>query len=134
MRSQAMHTRVKEPRVAEHCRACGRRMTPRRRWGEGVERVSYCSDACRRRRVRAVDRALERKILALLGERARGATICPSEAARGVDALAWRDLMEPARCAARRLANAGEVSILQRGRRVDPSDFRGPIRIQRVDG
>jgi hypothetical protein len=39
--------------------------------------------------------------------------------------------MEPARCAARRLVEAGEVEITQRGVVVDPSSARGPIRIRR---
>ena len=66
------------------------------------------------------------------GARARTATICPSEAARRVDPENWRDLMEPARMAARRLVAAGEVQIVQGGRVVDPSTAKGPIRIRRA--
>jgi hypothetical protein len=44
----------------------------------------------------------------------------------------WRELMEPARAAARRLVAAGEVVITQGGAVVDPSTARGPIRIRRV--
>jgi len=40
--------------------------------------------------------------------------------------------MEPARQAARRLVDAGEVEITQRGAVVDPATARGPIRIRRV--
>lgn len=59
-------------------------------------------------------------------------SICPSEAARAVDAEHWRDLMGPAREAARQLARAGEVEITQRGAVLDPDgDWRGPIRIRR---
>lgn len=67
----------------------------------------------------------------LLDRRARGATICPSEAARAVDPDGWRDLMEPARAAARRLVVAGAVEITQGGTVVDPSTARGPIRVRR---
>lgn len=81
--------------------------------------------------MRPEDRELERVILALLDERAAGATICPSEAARALGDD-WRDRMEPARSAARRLVAAGEVEITQRGRVVDPSTAKGPIRIRRV--
>ncbi|MEM7532908.1 MAG: DUF3253 domain-containing protein [Chloroflexota bacterium] len=35
-------------------------------------------------------------MLDLLGRRAGGATICPSEAAKAVDPDAWRELMESA--------------------------------------
>lgn len=80
----------------------------------------------------AVDRDLERSIVELLERRARGATICPSEAAKAVGGDDWRDLMEPARRAARRLVVAGEVEITQRGVVVDPSTAKGPIRIRLV--
>ncbi|MFM1965775.1 MAG: hypothetical protein RL134_1500, partial [Actinomycetota bacterium] len=69
-------------------------------------------------------------ILDLLGS--RDGTICPSEAARAVDPEGWRDLMEPARQAARRLVAAGDVEITQGGHVVDPSTAKGPIRIRRV--
>jgi hypothetical protein len=96
--------------------------------------VRHCSAACRRRGLRAVDEQLEAALLALLGRRARGATVCPSEAARAVAGDAadeeWRALMEPARMAARRLVARGEVEILQGGRVVDPSTAKGPIRVR----
>lgn len=99
--------------------------------------MRYCSASCRKHGVTAVDAQLEQTILELLDSRARSATICPSDAARIVGASAanpdgWRDLMEPARRAARRLVNAGDVVITQGGRIVDPSTAKGPIRIRRV--
>lgn len=81
---------------------------------------------------RPVDTELESAITGLLDRRRVGATICPSEAARAVDPDGWRDLMEPARTAARRLVDAGRVEIVQSGRVVDPSTAKGPIRIRRV--
>jgi hypothetical protein len=78
------------------------------------------------------DRQLEESIIGLLAQRAATATICPSEAARAVGGDGWRDLMEPARRAARRLVVGGSVEIVQGGRVVDPSTARGPIRIRRV--
>jgi len=95
------------------------------------DEVRWCSDACRRRGVRPVDRALEVAIGALLDDRPRDATICPSEAARQVDPDRWRDLMEPARRAARRMVAAGTLEIVQDGRVVDPSRAKGPIRLRR---
>lgn len=117
------------------CWSCGRTMTWRRAWARDWEQVRYCSQTCRRRRIRPVDRALETAILELLHARAAGATICPSEAARRVatdrgDAEDWRELMEPARRAARRLVADRRVTITQRGRSVDPSRAKGPIRIR----
>lgn len=83
------------------------------------------------KRISTIDRRIEARILDLLANRARGASICPSEAARSIaEGDAWRQLMEPARRAARRLAHAGHVEITQNGRVVDPGDFRGPIRIR----
>ena len=79
-----------------------------------------------------VDRRLERSILALLEKRSGTSTICPSDAARDVDGEGWRDLMEPARQAARRLVAAGEVVVTQGGEVVDPATARGPIRIRRA--
>lgn len=67
----------------------------------------------------------------LLDARRAEATICPSEAARRVDPDGWRDSMDRTRQAARRLVAAGRVEIVQRGRVVDPSTARGPIRIRR---
>lgn len=117
------------------CRSCGRVMTWRKAWARTWDEVRYCSDGCRRRRVSGVDRALEEAIRRLLAERPRDATICPSEAARAVGGpheADWRELMEPARRAARRLAAEGEVEFTQAGRPVDPSSARGPVRLRLV--
>lgn len=124
------------------CASCGRTITWRKAWARDWEQVRYCSDACRKRKIRTVDHELEAAILALLAARARSASICPSDAARAVaDAQlggdgdpeqAWRGLMEPARRAARRLVARGQVQIIQQGRVVDPSSVKGPIRIRRA--
>jgi hypothetical protein len=79
-----------------------------------------------------MDRALESAIIELLSRRATGKTICPSEAARLLDPENWEELMEPARGAARRLAAQGEIVITQRGKVIEPSTTKGPIRLRRV--
>lgn len=107
-------------------------MTWRKSWEKNWDDVKYCSDACRKRKVTSEDAALEESILGLLAQRKAGATICPSEAARLVGGDDWRELMEPARRAARRLVNDGEVEITQQGKVVDPSTAKGPIRIRKV--
>ncbi|MFY0408288.1 DUF3253 domain-containing protein [Solicola sp. PLA-1-18] len=114
------------------CASCGRTIEWRKKWERDWDQVRYCSDGCRRRGVSSKDEELERTILTLLDARARDATICPSEAARAVGGDDWRDLMEPARAAARRLVDRGDVQITQRGQVVDPSTARGPIRIRRT--
>lgn len=120
---------VPEPKT---CASCGRTIEWRRKWARSWDDVKYCSDACRRHKVTDTDRALEASIRSLLDSRKGSATICPSEAAREVGGEDWRDLMEPARRAARRLVAAGEVEITQSGKVVDPSTVKGPIRVRRV--
>jgi hypothetical protein len=118
-------------RVEKICASCGRRITLRRRWKRQWSEVRYCSHACRKRGIRTIDQQLEDAMLGQLNCRRRGASICPSETARAVAGdTDWRQLMEPVRRAARRLANRDLVQILQGGRVVDPSDFRGPIRVR----
>jgi hypothetical protein len=79
-----------------------------------------------------IDQQLEATILGILAARAATSTICPSDAARAVGGEHWRDLMEPARRAARRLVDAGEVVITQGGSVVDPATAKGPIRIRKA--
>jgi len=120
---------------AKTCAACGRRFEWRKKWERDWEHVRYCSKRCRTAGLRPVDQELEAAIESLLDERSAAATICPSEAARrvgGDEAEDWRPLMEPARQAARRLVAAGAVEITQKGRVVDPSTAKGPIRIRRA--
>ncbi|MEQ8850472.1 MAG: DUF2256 and DUF3253 domain-containing protein [Phycisphaerales bacterium] len=112
------------------CARCGRSFGWRRKWADDWDAVRYCSKSCRSRKLSDADRALESAIVELLERRAAGASICPSEAARAVDADGWRGLLEPARMAARRLVAAGRVEITQKGRAVDPDTARGPIRIR----
>lgn len=134
------------------CAICGRAITWRKKWERDWHNVRYCSDNCRRsRRITDTDQQLEHAILNLLNEqRNHTASICPSEAARLVSAAIhetnkelpqnsnrkaepWRELMEPARMAARRLVAEGKVVITQQGRPVDPSTAKGPIRVQLAD-
>lgn len=116
------------------CLCCGRRIVWRKKWERDWESVRYCSEKCRRTRLDETDRALEETIIALLRGRAKGGTICPSEAARAVvgvdDAEAWSGMMERTRMAARRLVASGNVVMMQKGRVVDPSNARGPVRIR----
>ena len=110
------------------CAKCGRHFAWRAKWSKTWKQVRFCSARCRRERLTEVDYALEDAIRSLLKQRG-GKTICPSEAARRVDAERWRALIEPARQASRRLVARGEAEILQRGRRMDPSAAKGPIRV-----
>ncbi len=119
------------------CSVCGRSIEWRAKWARDWAEVRYCSAGCRRRGLRPIDAQLEQSLLDLLERRATSGTVCPSEAARAVagpdaDEQVWRDLMEPARMAARRLVVQGEVEITRGGRVVDPSTAKGPVRVRRI--
>lgn len=74
---------------------------------------------------KSVEQRLTESILELLAARASTSTICPSDAARAVGDDSWRELMEPARAAARKLVAAGEVEITQGGRGGGPGHRQG---------
>jgi uncharacterized protein DUF3253 len=75
------------------------------------------------------DAEIQRTIVALLEARDPGKTICPSDAARALDAN-FRPLMEPVRRVARAMVARGALEITQRGRVVDPEHARGAIRLR----
>jgi hypothetical protein len=122
------------PRADKVCKTCGRAFPWRKQWERDWDIVRYCSDVCRGQKPGARDSELEAAILALLADRGRDKTICPSEAAKlvgGAGSLQdWQPLMEPARAAARRLVTQGRVLVTHKGRVVDPSTAKGPIRIK----
>ncbi len=122
------------PKKQKICESCGRAFEWRKKWEKDWDMVKYCSDACRGNKPGDAAKALEAAILALLAERGRDKTICPSEAAKlvgGKDSRSdWEGLMEPARAAARRLVAAGSIVITQHGQVVDPATAKGPIRLK----
>jgi hypothetical protein len=123
------------PRTAlptKTCLVCGRTISWRKKWARDWNEVKYCSDGCRKRAKSAnsVDANLDQALKSLLAERGASKTVCPSEVARAVGGEGWRDLMEPARAAARRSVARGEAEITQHGQVVDPSTAKGPIRIR----
>lgn len=91
------------------------------------ESVKYCGEKCRRNK-KTLHNDYEAQILALLQRRPSESTICPSEI---LPAELKKDptQMELVRQAARRLVHQNKIRILQKGKEVDPSDFRGPIRL-----
>ncbi len=77
----------------------------------------------------ASDQAIEATVLRLVQERGPGKSICPSEAAKAL-APEWHALMGAVRRVAVRLAQAGRIDILRKGKPVDPVDVRGVIRLR----
>ncbi len=74
------------------------------------------------------ERAVEIAILSLVAERGVGKSIAPSEAAQAL-ALDWQTKLTAVRRAAIRLAEAGMIDILRKGKRVEPGEARGVIRL-----
>lgn len=73
---------------------------------------------------------IEETILALTTARGHERSICPSEAARVLDPVAWQSQMTAVRRAAIRLAEAGRIDILRKGRPIDPATVKGVIRLR----
>ncbi len=67
-------------------------------------------------------------ILSLLEKRSPGKSICPSEVLEG-DCKKDKVLMAEVRKCAIELAHQGIISITQKGKAVDPDNFKGPIRL-----
>ena len=74
-------------------------------------------------------RQIEAEILAQTLARGMDKSICPSEVARGL-AEEWRPLMGFVRQAAVRLAQAGQIEILRKGKPIDPTETHGVIRLR----
>lgn len=78
------------------------------------------------RRVKAAE--IRTTMLALAGERGAARAVDPMEVAvaiAGRDEKIWRKLMKPIKEEAKRLAGAGEIVLLRKGRPADPESLRG---------
>jgi uncharacterized protein DUF3253 len=71
----------------------------------------------------------EAAIRALLAHRGPDKTICPSDVARTIGADQWRSVMPLVREVVSALVESGALTVLQRGRPVNPVRARGPIRL-----
>lgn len=76
----------------------------------------------------------EQAILALCLARGAEKSICPTEAARALaghpDDDSWRARLSPIRLAAVRLAKAGRIEILRKGKPIEPDNIHGVIRLR----
>ena len=72
---------------------------------------------------------IEAAIVLLLEKRGPGKSICPSEAAREAFGDTWNAHMRHVRSAAVHLARQGRISILRKGKPVDPENFKGVYRL-----
>ena len=78
------------------------------------------------------DARIEATILRLAAERGPGRSISPTDAARALSAEAaeWQRLIRPVRRAALRLAAAGRIELLRKGKPVSPGEAKGVIRLR----
>jgi hypothetical protein len=74
------------------------------------------------------ERAVEAAILELVATAGPGKSISPSEAAQALGPD-WRAKLTAVRRAAQRLAEAGRIDILRKGKRVEPSEAKGVVRL-----
>jgi len=71
----------------------------------------------------------KKAILELLGQRAPGKTICPSEIL-ALNEKQDKEKMEAVMKAASELAEKGISFFTQKGEVIDPENFKGPIRLR----
>jgi hypothetical protein len=76
----------------------------------------------------------EQAILNLLAARGPDKSICPTDAARVLAGNPpgdqWRGSLSPIRLAAQRLAKAGRIEILRKGKPIAPEAAHGVIRLR----
>ena len=72
---------------------------------------------------------LEDLILKKLAIRSPESTICPSEILNH-DEKQNEELMKKVRFAAKRLHDKGLIDFYQKGQKIDPDNFKGPIRLK----
>lgn len=107
------------------CSSCGRTIEYRKKWARNWDDIKFCSDECRKNKNRF---DYSEQILRLL-EKRQPATICPSEVLEN-EQKKDTVMMEHVRRSARQLVHSGLIEITQGGKVVDPSDFKGPIRLR----
>ena len=79
----------------------------------------------------------EQTILDVLAARGPQKSICPTEAARALAGNpadeSWRRSLPPIKLAAQRLARAGKIEVLRKGKPIDPEILHGVIRLRLPD-
>ncbi len=115
-----------ELHASKICASCGRSIEYRKKWEKNWPSIKYCSDECRRNKNKYDFREA---IMTLLLERGPLRSICPSEVLVG-DLKQDKVMMEHVRRSARLLAADDKIEITQSGKPVDPTSFKGPIRLR----
>jgi hypothetical protein len=125
-----LHDEARSPqdKEAKICRVCGRTITWRKKWESNWEAIQYCSDACRRKK-QTLKLNWEEAILLLLSTVGKAQMVLTSDVLPPED-RDCRTKLEQVREAARRLAAAGTIEIIQNGLVMDPSRARGPYSVR----
>lgn len=80
----------------------------------------------------------EQAILDTLRALGAGKSISPTDAARSLAGFpaddSWRRSLSPVKLAAQRLARAGQIEILHKGKLIDPNILHGVLRLRLVGG
>ncbi|MBU6449782.1 MAG: DUF3253 domain-containing protein [Rhodospirillales bacterium] len=76
----------------------------------------------------------EQTILEILATRGKHQSISPTDAAKALAGNlsdeSWRRFLAPVKQAAQRLARAGQIEILRKGKPIDPEQLHGVIRLR----
>ena len=79
----------------------------------------------------------EQAILDTLAAAGAGKSICPTAAARHLAGNppndTWRRVLPPVKLAAQRLARAGQIEILRKGKPISPDVLHGVLRLRLKD-
>lgn len=113
----------------KNCAKCGREIEYRKKWAKNWDEVKYCSEQRKKNKITSEEALFENKILELLHQRAATSSICPSEVLPHEEKTN-KQKMEQVRQAARRLVHKNKIVITQKNQIVDPSEFKGPIRLK----
>ncbi len=111
---------------AKVCATCGRSFAWRKKWARHWAEVVHCSDRCRSSRTRDHSVELEARILARLARSPRGASISLSDVLSAEE----QPRLAAAEAAARRLAHAATIDLVDGGVVVAPDHARGPFRLR----
>ncbi len=101
-------------------------MEYRKKWKNNWDSVKFCSEECRKIKNKEDYRS---EILNLLRQRGSSKSICPSEVL-SLEQRSDKNLMELVRRSARLLVAQGLIEITQNNKVIDPSEFKGPIRLR----
>lgn len=78
---------------------------------------------------RCMDSRVADEILRQTAQAGPGRSVCPTEIARAM-AADWHSQLSAVRRAAIRLAQAGRIDILRKGKKVPPEGVKGVIRLR----